>query len=341
MARKKNDESTFSVKKIAGLAGVSQSTVSRAINNYSNVNAETKAKILRIIEELDCTPQQLARHAVAVPSTDIGLVVADVNNGLYAELSRLIVQRAEAYGSSVLLCNVDNNSTMIDSYIQVLLQKKISGIIFAAIPLQNRRFMSMLENDFPCILCNRRLIGLDTNYVTCDNEQGGLLVMEHLIGLGHGRIGFITGPETMAIYAPRFGAYKKALELHGIEYDSSLVVHTVYRADAANAAARTLLKIPDPPTAIFCVNDTLAMGALDYIISSGRRVPEDVALAGYDNTPISNHSAIQLTTVDCSAAQLAMRSVDGLLRLIKNPSEKIRIQEVVPPRLLVRRTTVG
>ena len=337
----KNKRTSFSSKKVANLAGVSQSTVSRVINNHDNVNPETKDKIIKIIKELNATPQQLARRAVGDSPYDIGLIVADVNNDFYAELTRLIVQRAEVHGSNVLVCNIDNNASMIDNYIHILLQKKISGVIFSAIPLHNRRLITMLKENFPCILCNRLLKEQETNYVICDNFSGGTLMMQHLFDLGHRKIGFITGPEATAIYTPRFDAYKKFFEDHNLEYDSQLVIHTAYQSEAANAAMRTLMKMPNPPTAVFCVNDAMAMGALDYAISSGRRVPQDVAVAGYDNTAIGAHSAMQLTTVDCSTAQQAICSVDGLLQLIKNPNKEIRIREIFAPQLIVRRTTAG
>ncbi len=327
------------IKDIARIAGVSEATVSRVINNAPNVRPITREKVQKAIEELNYYPNSLARGMRSKKTNSIGLILADITNPFYAETAKTIIEIASRHNYSIILCNTNNDINEQQKYIEVLLQRKVDGFIFASVHWKDSSLHTAISSDVPCIFYNRKpseSAGL--NYVVLDNELGAYMAVEHLYNLGHRRIALIRGPNMFSTGRERLNGYVKALQRFGLNYDEKIVVQGKYNEKQSFKAAMKLLAADVPPTAIFASNDLMALSALDAIISSGLRVPEDVAVVGLDDIEIASHSAIQLTTVSQNRNMMAEIAVDSLRKIMQQEDIQLPVQVVLKPMLVVRKT---
>ena len=328
----------LTTKDIAKLAGVSQSTVSRVLNDYQNVKEETREKVLAVIRKYGYKPNQLARSMVVKKTRNIGLILADITNPFYSELSKNIIDRAMTFDYSVLLCNTDNDPRALEYYLDVLLQKRVDGIIFASVPTEHSRVEQLVESGFPCLMCNRHLNNSKNNFVVTDNVKGSYLAVTHLIRLGHERIYFISGPKEFSTTQERLIGYKQALADYGIPYDESLIIEGGYKKDFAYEVVKKILNKKPLPTAMFCTNDVMALGTISSILEAGYRVPEDIAIVGYDDISIASHCLVELTTVDAKTEEMGIKAVDHIIHLIENSGSNLYIKEYLEPELKIRKS---
>ncbi|MFU8795396.1 MAG: LacI family DNA-binding transcriptional regulator, partial [Dethiobacteria bacterium] len=294
------------IKDIAKRAGVSGATVSRVINNLPNVKPETREKVQKSIDEMQYYPNSLARGMRSKKTNSIGLILADITNPFYAETAKTIIELAGRHDYSIILCNTNNDLNEQHKYIDVLLQRKVDGFIFASVHCKDPSLDPVIASKVPCILYNRRMLQNDhINYVVLDNELGAYMAVEHLYNLGHRRIALVRGPNTFSTGRERFNGYLKALKSFGLKYDEKIVLQGKYSEKQSYDAAIKLISSKDRPTAIFASNDLMALSVLEAVISSGLRVPEDIAVVGFDDIEIASHSAIQLTTISQNRNMMA------------------------------------
>lgn len=327
------------IKDIAKRAGVSGATVSRVINNLPNVKPETREKVQKSINELQYYPNSLARGMRSKRTNSIGLVLADITNPFYAETAKTIIELAGKHDYSIILCNTNNDLNEQHKYIDVLLQRKVDGFIFASVQCKDPSLDPVIASKVPYILYNRRMMQNDhINYVVLDNELGAYMAVEHLYKLGHRRIALVRGPNTFSTGRERFNGYLKALKSFGLKYDEKIVLQGKYNEKESYDAAIKLISSKDRPTAIFASNDLMALSALEAVISSGLRVPEDIAVVGFDDIEIASHSAIQLTTISQNRNMMAEIALDSLRKIINKESLQLPVQVVLKPMLTVRKT---
>lgn len=331
-------KTSLTTKDIARLAGVSQATVSRVLNNYENVREETRNKVVEIIEKRGYQPNHLARSMVVKKTRNIGLILADITNPFYSELSKVIIDRANVLDYSVLLCNTDNDPRVLENNLDILLQKRVDGIIFASVPTENARVEKLVRSGFPCLMCNRHLSYYRNNFVVTDNEKGAYLAINHLIKLGHERICYISGPTEFSTALERIVGYKRALTEAGIPYDESLVFQGGFKKDFAYQVAKRIVSKKPLPTAIFCSNDIMALGTINSIIEAGYVVPEDIAVVGYDDINLASHSLIGLTTVAAKTVEMGTKALDYTIQLIEKGNSNLLIQEYLEPELKIRKS---
>lgn len=327
------------IKDIAKKAGVSGATVSRVINNMPNVKPETREKVLKSIKELHYYPNSLARGMRSKKTNSIGLILADITNPFYAETAKTIIELAGRYNYSIILCNTNNDLDEQKKYIDVLLQRKVDGFIFASVHCKDPSLNPVVDSKVPYILYNRRMVHNDNiNYVVLDNELGAYIAVEHLYNLGHRRIALIRGPNIFSTGRERYSGYVKALKAFGLAYDENIVVQGRYNEKQSYDAAVKLISADNPPTAIFASNDLMALSALEAIISSGLKVPDDISVVGFDDIEIASHSAIQLTTVSQNRNMMAEIAIDSLRKIINKEGLQLPVQVVLKPMLTVRKT---
>jgi LacI family transcriptional regulator len=328
------------IKDIARRAGVSEATVSRVINDAPLVKPETRARIIAIINELGYYPNSLARGMRSKKTNSIGLLLADITNPFYAETAKTIIEIAGRHDYSIILCNTNNDLREQQKSIEVLLQKKVDGFIFASVHWTDPTLKTVIASDTPYILYNRKTSQSENaNYVVLDNEMGAFIAVEHLYKLGHRRIALIRGPHGFSTGRERTSGYVKALKAFGLQHDEKLVVQGKYSEKQSFDAAKKLLLADNPPTAIFASNDLMALSALEAIFSSGQKVPDDIALVGFDDIEIASHSAIQLTTVSQNRNLMAEIAIDSLRKIIRKENVQLPIQIVLKPMLAVRKTS--
>lgn len=309
------------IRDVAELAGVSITTVSHVINETRYVSEELTKRVYDAMEEINYHPNTLARSLRSGRTKTIGLLIPDISNLFFAEISRKIEDRGFKFGYSVVLCNTDDDSEKEQSYIKVLLEKQVDGIVFISSGNRETNLSKPLDLDIPIVVADREVASTRTDVVLLDNFQGGYDATQHLISCHHQRIGCISGPSLLTPSAQRVDGYKQALRESGIDIEEDLVQMGDFRFSGGEEAMRKILSVTDQPTAIFVCNDMMALGAIRAINDTGKRVPDDYSLIGFDNIPLSKTVYPALTTMAQPIQQMAELIIDLLL-------EKINLKQI-------------
>jgi len=329
------------IKEIAEKAGVSTATVSRALNGKPDIALETKKKILAIVKELNYTPNNIARAFVTKKTKCIGVVVADNANPFYAEIIRGIEETTMRKGYSIILCNTSEDIKREIKAIQVLKEKRVDGMIINPTQKKIEHLRALKEEGIPFVLLNRNIEELEVDCVKNDNIYGAYQATEHLIRLGHKRIGHITGPLYTSSVRERIIGYKKALATYGIPIDESLIANVSLTFQGGYEGALKLLKSSDPPTAIFAYSDIMAIGVIKACKELKIKIPENLSLVGYDDIEISSFIEVPLTTVRQARYTIGTIITDLLIKRIRRPKSKKPPQCIVlKPELVIRNSTM-
>lgn len=330
----------MTIRAIAKKAGVSPATVSRVLNHDPAVSEVTRWRVEKALGGAPGPRQRTAPAWLRRRTGTLGLIVPDITNPFYAETAKIIIDLCQGRGYNVILCNSANLPGLHREQVELLRRRRVEGIIFGSVLLDDPETEALIASGFPCLQYNRRLRSGIGNYVVADNVRAGMEVTNHLIGLGHRRIAFITGTLEASTAHERLTGYRAALSAAGIPVDDDLVREGRYQAQAAHQAAEELLKRPQPPTAIIGSNDVMALSILQAAGELGLRVPDDLAVAGIDDIGIAAHHAIQLTTVSHHADEMAAAAATWMLEIVQDPTRFFRtpVQYVIRPTLMIRRT---
>jgi DNA-binding LacI/PurR family transcriptional regulator len=289
-----------SLKDVAGRAGVSIKTVSNVVNGHPSVRPETRARVQRALDELGYRPNLSARQLRGGRTGLIALAVPEISLPYFAELAELIVAQATVRGWTVLIEATHGERGAERNAVQGIRSHLVDGMILSPLGLRGGDVEQRRETT-PLVLLGERLTDLAVDHVMIDNEAAARAVTSHLAaGLGRRRVAAIGAQPHIkeGTATPRLRGYREALARAGLPYDHELVVpvERYHRADGAAAMAR-LLDAPSPPDAVFCFNDTLALGALRMLLQRGARVPGDIALAGFDDIEDARFCTPSLTTI--------------------------------------------
>ena len=325
-------------------AGVSASTVSRVINKSVAVDPETEARVRAAIEELGYRPNLLARSFRRRTTQTIGLLIPDNANPFFADVARAIEDAGYAQGYNVILCNSDLSEEKQAAYLDVLLAKRVDGLILVSSGLiaagdRPDPMQRVLDSGTPCVVVDRDLGETPVDQVLVDNEHGGYLAGQYLIRLGHRRITCLGGPSSLTPSAGRVAGFRRALDEAGLPWQPAATMASNGRYDGGQAAVRDLLARGIDVTAIFAFNDLVAIGALGALRRAGLRVPDDVSVVGFDDVALSSAVYPALTTVAQPIAEIGHLSVRLLLQRITNPNAPRA--RVVLPTTLVERESCG
>lgn len=322
---------------VARKAGVSTSTVSHVLNRTRFVSEVTTAKVEAAIKELNYQPSSLARAMVVQETRTIGLIVPDNINAFFAELARGIENYGFDAGYSVMLCNSGRSAEREIAYLEMLISKRVDGVIYMTSDLAAERLESLHERDIPVVTFDRSYEGVDA--ILIDNFQGGYDATKHLIGLGHRRIGCLAGPDSPSRSHDRVVGYQEALRGAGLEVDEALVEPADWTHRGGQRASERLLSLGSKPSALFACNDTMAIGALAYLHSNGYRVPEDVSVVGFDNIIASAFAYPPLTTIATPIQDIGHRLCRLLLERISGGQPTVTRHITLRSRLLLRKST--
>ena len=326
------------IREVAESAGVSYATVSHVINNTRVVSPETRQRVLDAMLELNYRPNALARSLRQGKTNTLGLVLPDSANPFFAEISRSIEDEAFNKGYSVFLCNTELDTQRELFYVDVLSKKQVDGIIFVAAGDQTDSLDYLARERMPVVMIDRNVPNVQMDVVLTDHQLGGFLATQHLLQLGHTRIACIAGPSSITPSAERITGYRNALEQAGIPFDEKLVIRGDYHAQSGMEITHSLIKRGPPPTAIFALNDLMALGALRAAAEAGCSVPRDLAVVGYDDLELSQFTNPPLTTIAQPKKEIGMQAVSLLVeRITQNGRPPSRL--VLPPELIVRRST--
>jgi len=329
-------KNSMTIRDIARMAKVSHTTVSRALNNDPRVRDKTKKSILAIVDKLGFKPDARARNLVLKKSNLIGLVVTDIRNPFYADLARGIEDKAHQVGYNVIFCSTDHKPARMDSYVNLMLEVGVDGFIFASSRLHEPIIERLIEKRFPLVLVNRKLKGEGYNYVVLDNFKGAYDITKHLIDLGYRKIAIIDGPSNVFTGLERLKGYQRALKDHDIVVNPEYIIQDNFARSTGYEGAKRLLAMNDRPEAIFGGSDYIAMGVFDAIEELGLKIPEDVALVGFDDTEFASNQRIRLTTVSQREYTMGSLGVQILIEYIETKAMDYTHKVVLDSRLVIR-----
>jgi DNA-binding LacI/PurR family transcriptional regulator len=334
-----------SIKDIAKAAGVSHSTVSRALSDSPLVSDETKARIQRLAQEMGYSPNTLARSLVTRQTYTIGVVVTTIADPFVAEVVQGIEATAHDYNYTVILCSSGAQPEREIAAVEMLRSKRVDGVIVTSSRI-GALYLEHLERiGAPIVLINNHneSSGRYTFTVTVDNRHGGYLATEHLVQLGHRRIAYVTAPADHSSDLDRMAGYRQALIAGGIEPDPALIVPGNGRADGGEQALPALIELSEPPSAVFCYNDMTAIGLMHAARQVGLSVPGDMAVVGFDDIPFASYFYPPLTTIaqpKIEMGRLAMKMTLSLMTIGEENHEEEISNVVVRGTLVVRASTV-
>ncbi len=324
------------IKEIAKIANVSAMTVSRALNNRHSVRGATREKILKIASQLGYVPNRIARSLVSKKSKLISLIVADIGNQFFAEISRGIEDRAREKGYSVIFSSTDDDAKNLESCVRTMREVGVDGFIIAAAFLKEPVVDELVDQDFPVVLINRRVKKNNVNYVVVDNQKGTSLAVEHLINNGYKKIGIIAGKSNVSTGKERFQSYRQTLFDHGITFKKEYSSQGPFTKEHGKKAAQKMLMLKNRPEAIFAASDNIALGVMDAAGELGLNIPQDLAIVGFDDTKFSSNSKIRLTTVSQRKYEMGERGVQILIDLIERQQYDYINRIVLEPKLIIR-----
>lgn len=329
------------IKEVAKAAGVSVTTVSRVLNGGAGVKAETRRKVERVIQRLGYRPNSVARSLVTRKSRTIGLLVRDITNPFYPEIARAIEDAVGRLGYNLILCNTDASAKKEKAYLDLLRAQRVAGIIFTAPRMADRTVLALQEaGDIPFVLAVRRVSGVRSDTVTFADADGARQAVEHLASLGHRRIGHIAGPRDSWTAAARLEGYRTTMARLGFPVREAWIVRGDLTRASGFRAMQRLLAQADRPTAVFCANDLMALGAWEAVLAAGLQVPDDMALVGFDGVDWGGFSLVGLTTVAVPKYELGDTAARLLIRRIEGDTEPPQ-DVVLPVSLVVRRSSRG
>lgn len=332
----------LTLEEIGKRAGVSRSTVSRVINNHSSVSPDVRQRVLRVVEETGYQPHAAARSLAAQRTRVIGLVVPRNVQAFFADpfFPRLIQGIAQACNASdytLSLFMFHTEAEEQDLYPRVLSRGFIDGVIISSSLENDPLILRLIESQMPFVIQGRPLVGTAVNYVDVDNAVGAQNVVTHLIRLGRRRIGHIAGPLNSGVGRDRRQGYVNAHLGRGLPMSESLVVEGDFSETGGYLATRQLVN--RGVDAIFAASDTMAFGALRMLREMGRRVPDDVAVVGFDDLEAAALTQPPLTTVRQPIRQTGIAAVETLLDILENGGDPV--QRVILPTQLVIRQSCG
>jgi LacI family transcriptional regulator/LacI family repressor for deo operon, udp, cdd, tsx, nupC, and nupG len=325
------------LKEVARRSGVSPATVSRVINDPARVSEETRARVEAAIRELRYRPSRVARRLRVEKGSSrlVGLVLPDVQNPFFADLARGVEDAAQREGYTVILGNSDEDEEKQERYLEVMKAELVDGFILPPLSDRDAAVAELVRGGTPVVCVDRRLAKPAVDLVVLDNERGAHDATEHLLEAGHRRIGFLGGRSGVSTTRERLAGYRRALEEWGVEAEPALVHAGGSRPVGGGPATAALLDLSSPPTALVAGNSALSLGALEEIRRRGLRIPEDVAIVGFDDTPWATVTSPPLTTVRQPAYEMGRRAMELLLRRFREPGGSTTTV-MLQPELIVR-----
>ncbi len=330
------------IKDIARIANVSHTTVSRALNDKSRICKATKEKILSIAKELNYRPDFVARSLVMKRTRTLGLVITTIVNPFYPELAQGIETTANSLGYNIILCCTHSDLSTEKQYINMLRSKGVDGIIFTSAHIDDPNIGELAEENFPIVLVNRRVyepaVKAKVDYVGINNILGGYWAVEHLIKLGHQRIGIIGGRPDSSVGLERVEGGMKAFGAYGLRVSGDYCLEGDFLKGSGYDAGGRLMKMVDPPSAVFATNDYMALGAYGAIVDGGFRIPEEIGLVGFNDIEFSATKGIELTTIGQKKYEMGTIAVKMLVDRIEGRRTEGAQEIILEPELIIRKT---
>lgn len=332
----------ITIKDIAEKAEVSYATVSRALNGKYGVNPNTRARIISIANQLKYRPNAIARGLVKKQTYTLGLVIPDITNPFFPEVARGIEDGAQEAGYSLFLCNTNWEETKEISYLGLLQEKRVDGIVIAPITDRGAALEQVLSPNLPLVYVSRAPHDTRRSFVTIDDSRGGYMATEHLIEQGYTSIGFIGAPEGSLTVDDRLEGFKLAFAKYGRQVEERYMLFGDFKRETGYNLIQRLISSGEMPRAVFAENDLLALGVIQGAREMGLAVPEDLAVIGFDDIPFASFPEVQLSTIGQPKYEMGKTAVEmliaGLEAGLPVGGENGR-RVILEPELIVRRSS--
>jgi LacI family transcriptional regulator len=332
MRIKKVPSKNVSITDVAKASGVSITTVSRVINKLPSVKEENRIKVLEVIKQLKFQPSVVAQRLATGKSNVVALVIPRYEGIFYSfyalELIRGIGTLCESLKLDLLLHLTDIHTP--------LNLKGVGGIVFADIIGNRKQLEDALASAIPSIVINNRVEDLEVNCISVDNTGGAENAVDYLVSLGHRRIAHITGDLVTQASVQRLEGYKRALKKNNIEVRDDCIFKTDYSRGQARLAAEKLIQMPHPATAVFVASDSMALEVMTVAKESGKEIPRDLSIVGFDDNPSGLYGPVALTTVRQPLIRMAQESIKELNLLMHSKKKGAIKKTVLPTELVIR-----
>jgi LacI family repressor for deo operon, udp, cdd, tsx, nupC, and nupG len=327
----------MTIKDIAKLSGTSVATVSRVINNDSKVRKDLKEKVLAVIKETNYIPNNIGRNLRKSKSEMILVMLPTLSNPFYSKILKGIEERANKLGYGVLLTVTHLQWKTEKKYFEMLQTRQVDGVIslFSKLSINE---IDDLASKYAFVQCCEYTEGAKLPYVAIDNEKAAYSAVNYFISHGHKSIGMISGSFYNNSEKCRENGYKRALIDAGLTFDDKYIIKSNYKPESGMEICEKLLSLKEPPTAILTVSDTLAIGAIKYLKTSGIKVGEDIEVIGFDNASITKVYDPSISTVSQPRYDLGTVSVDLLIEKI-NDLSVVNKGIILPHELILRNST--
>jgi LacI family transcriptional regulator len=330
------------MKDIARDLGVSVITISKVLRNHPDVGDETRERVLARVKELDYRPNLAARSLVTGRTYLVGLVVPDLLHPFFAEIAKSLSEILRASGYYLIISSSEEDPEIEEQEINQLLARRLDTLIIASCRSTVDLFFRIEKQKTPYVLIDRVLPGLSANFIGVDDEAVGRLATAHLIEIGCKRIAHIRGPET-STGIRRMEGYRRALAQAGLKVVDDYII-TERKGDVETKlrgadAMRELLNLNPRPDGVFCFNDPLAMGAMNYAIDQGIRIPEDIAVIGCGNLHYDDSLRVPLSSIDQHSRRIGEEAARIALGILNSKIPPRTETVVLQPELIMRRST--
>lgn len=333
--------SVATMNEVAEAAGVSIATVSRVINGSGGVSKKLERRVRQAMDQLHYHPSSIARSFKTQETRLIGILIPLLDHPFYSRLATAIEQKLFSRDYRALICNTEEDDQREREYIEMLVRQRVDGVIINSSAKNTAYTHKLNDLRIPYILIDRNLPKVECGKVFCDNSQGGYLGMQHLLELGHRRIGIVAAPATQEPIIRRLRGVQEALTDYSLATEPDLLVTgDVQSFEMGYESARRLLAMTPRPTAIFALTDVMAIGVMHAAAEMGLSVPRDLSVVGYDDLPMASYMMPPLTTVAQPISEMGEAAVEMLFRQIDAPDAPPE-RSVLATRLVVRGTTAN
>ncbi len=332
--------SSVTIKDIAKILGISKSTVSRALSEHSDVNQETRKKILEVAQQLNYQPNALALNLKQQRTNTIGVIIPETVNRFFAKAIGGIQRVANLAGYNVMICQSDESYITEKNNLRSLIASHVDGVIISVSSETDRtdHFDMLLQKKIPVVFFDRIREDLNTSQVYTDNYEISFVGTEHLIQQGCKRIAIIAGPQNLHNSRNRLNGYLDALKKHDMPIKESYIVHSNFTGGNIEEYTLYLIHLPQPPDAVFAINDYAAVEMMHVLKKNGLKIPEDIAVLGFNNENICRFVEPPLSTIDLPSYDMGAVSAEILLAQIRDASAPIQ-RKLVKSQLIVREST--
>jgi LacI family transcriptional regulator len=326
----------MNIKKIAEIAKVNHSTVSRALHNSPVVKPSTKERILKIAREYHYVPNEIARSLKTKKTKIVGLIVSDIKNPFFTEIISATEAHLAKNNYNIILCNTDYSVLKEEEFLNILFSRSVDGIIISPTSLEHLHADFFQRYRLPHVLLDVKSKNLKSNCVYVDQEQGGYMAIRYLFEKGHRRIAFMAGPKTMSSSQQAIQGYIKAHKRMGVPLDEGLIIRIPQDYDAACIETQKLLRSDRKVTAIFALSDFLCIGIYRALQEENLRIPDDIAVLGYDDLSLLRFLKPALTTVRQPNADIGNAAAALILNNIKEGIRREPKTIILEPELIIR-----